>query len=268
MVTQNTPASNDQLPDYANWVPRGMVIGFAAGSVALAGCALAAKAAKAPRYVAATIAAAAAGTGAAALYTAALYQAFSYKGKRKLSKQIVEGTAAYVDLPEGGVCLDVGCGSGALAIAVAKRNPQARVIGVDRWGAEYASFSKDLCERNAAAEGVSNTSFMPGDATELPFVDESFDAVTSNYVYHNVTGANKQELLRETLRCLKKGGTFAIHDIISPMRYGDMEQFCQSLRDEGYQDVRMIPTDNGLFMSKLEGTLLSLSGSSLLVGTK
>ena len=32
---------------------------------------------------------------------------------------------------------------------------------------------------------------------------------------------NKQELLLETLRVLKKGGTFAIHDLMSERRYGD-----------------------------------------------
>ena len=39
-------------------------------------------------------------------------------------------------------------------------------------------------------------------------------------------------LLRETLRVLKKGCTFAIHDLMEPARYGDMEEFvalrCQS----------------------------------------
>ncbi len=73
-----------------------------------------------------------------------MYRAFDYNGKRRMAKQIIEGTAEYVKLPEGGNCLDVGCGSGALAIAVAKRNPGCKVIGVDRWGKEYASFSKTL----------------------------------------------------------------------------------------------------------------------------
>ncbi len=36
--------------------------------------------------------------------------------------------------------------------------------GIDRWGKEYASFSKQLCENNSEAEGVDNTSFAQGDA--------------------------------------------------------------------------------------------------------
>jgi len=142
------------------------------------------------------------------------------------------------------------------------------MVGIDRWGAEYASFSKVLCERNAEAEGVSNVSFEKGDAVHLDFPDETFDAVTSNYVYHNISGVDKQELLRETLRVLKKGGTFAIHDLMSKMRYGDMERFAQELRDEGYQEVELIHTDDGLFMSKMEATRMMLRGSTILRGVK
>ena len=197
-----------------------------------------------------------------------MHKQFSYDGKRKMSKQIIDGVAEYVKLPEGGTGLDVGCGSGALTIACAKRNAGAKMVGLDRWGKEYASFSKKLCEDNSEAEGVTNTSFTNGDAIHLDYDDESFDAVTSNYVYHNITGKDKQDLLRETLRVLKKGGTFAIHDIMSRSRYGDMEAFIDELKSEGYEEVRLIHTDDGMFMSKVEAAWMGLSGSCLLVGKK
>ena len=196
------------------------------------------------------------------------YRSFSYDGKRKLSKQIIDGTAKHITLPEGGVGLDVGCGSGALTIACAKRNPQGKMIGIDRWGKEYASFSLPLCEKNAAAEGVRNASFRRGNAVKLDFPDESFDAVTSNYVYHNITGKDKQQLLLETLRVLKKGGTFAIHDLMSPRRYGDMQTFVQKLRDMGYERVELIDTTGGSLMTPKEAKRLMLHGSILLVGRK
>ena len=103
---------------------------------------------------------------------------------------------------------------------------------------------------------------------KLDYPDECFDAVTSNYVYHNIAGVNKQDLLRETLRVLKKGGTFAIHDIMSKARYGDMEKFVDELRNQGYEEVNLIHTDNGLFMSKSEARRMMLTGSALLVGRK
>lgn len=196
------------------------------------------------------------------------YNAFSFGGKRQLSRKIIEGTAEYIVLSENGIGLDIGCGSGALTIACAKRNPQGHMVGVDRWGKDYAEFSLKLCESNATAEKVCNISFQKGDATKLPFDDESFDAVTSNYVYHNITGVDKQKLLTETLRVLKKGGTFAIHDLMSKSRYGDMEAFCQRLREMGYAEVRLIDTTEGMFMSKKEAKRLMLQGSMLLVGRK
>ena len=179
-----------------------------------------------------------------------------------------EGVAEYVTLPEGGRGLDVGCGSGALTIACAKRNPQGQMLGVDRWGPEYASFSKELCERNAAAEGVENVTFERGNAVRLDYPDESFDVVTSNYVYHNIPSRDRQKLLMETLRVLKKGGAFAIHDIMTPSRYGDMEAFAESLRQKGYEKVELIDTSHGLFMSPGEAKWLALAGSVLLTGRK
>ena len=197
-----------------------------------------------------------------------LYSRFSYNGKRPLSKKIIESVAEYVKMKDGETGLDVGCGSGALTIAVAKRNPEAKMTGIDRWGKEYASFSKKLCEYNAEAEGVNNVNFMNGDAVKLDFPDESFDFVTSNYVYHNISGVNKQELLLETLRVLKKGGGFAIHDIMSYSRYGDMEGFIHKLKEMGYKEARLIHTDDGTLIGKTEAVVLGLKGSAVLIGVK
>ena len=198
-----------------------------------------------------------------------LYRAFDYNGKRKLAKVIIEGTADYVKIPDGGVGLDVGCGSGALTIACAKKNPKATMVGCDIWSGTYKSeFSKALCEDNAKLEGIENVRFEEGNAVNLPFEDESFDAVTSNYVYHNISGQNKQKLLLETFRVLKKGGVFVIHDLMSKSRYGDMNKFIEKLKKDGYEDVQLIDTTGGLFMDHKESLLLGLHGSTLLIGRK
>lgn len=250
--------------DYKNWVPKGMIYGFGAAAAGLAAVVGIVK--KGP--ISAILSAGALGCGMFTTWCIYANSQFSYDGKRKLSKQIVEGTAEYITLPEDGVGLDVGCGSGALTIACAKRNPQGSMVGIDRWGPEYASFCQELCEKNAEAEGICNVTFQKGDACKLDFTDETFDAVTSNYVYHNITGKNKQALLRETLRVLKKGGTFAIHDLMEPARYGDMEKFVEELKAEGYEDVQLIKTANGRFMNSGEAKLMMLAGSTLLVGKK
>ena len=257
-------------PDYRNWMPKGMIYSFLGGAV---GCAAAAVVlylllnGTLRTVLTIVFAAAAVILCALTVWAVLMHRAFDYHGKRQMSRQIIEGTAAKVKLPAGGKCLDVGCGSGALAIAVARRNPRAQVVGIDRWGKEYASFNKKLCESNAKAEGATNTRFQQGDATHLDFPDETFDAVVSNYVYHNIPGKRQQYLL-ETLRTLKKGGTFALHDIFSKSKYGDMQTFVKKLRDMGYQRVELIDTTDGKFMKKSEAGWMALSGSALLTGRK
>lgn len=257
-------------PDYKNWMPKGMIYSFLGGAIGCAAVAiilsLLLKGTLKTVLVIAFAVLAVVFCGMT-VWAVLMHRAFSYDGKRQMSRQIIEGTAAHLKLPAGGRCLDVGCGSGALAIAVARRNPQAEIVGIDRWGKEYASFSKQLCERNAGAEGVKNTSFQQGDATHLDFPDECFDAVVSNYVYHNIPG-DRQNYLLETLRTLKKGGTFALHDIFSKSKYGDMQAFVRQLRDMGYQRVELIDTTDGMYMTKFEATWMALSGSALLTGIK
>ncbi len=261
-------------PDYRNWMPKGMVLGTLSGALGCLGLAAVCGGTGLIRNktmkgaAAGVLLVAGATAGGAALWMALLYRAFSYDGKRRMSRQIIEGIADFVTLPEGGVGLDVGCGSGALTIACARRNPQARFIGIDRWGREYASYSRPLCESNAQAEGVSNTQFRKGDALRLNFPDGSFDAVTSNYVYHNIPRSDRQAILLETLRVLKKGGIFTLHDIFSRAKYGDMQAFVQKLRAMGYEQVELIDTTKGMFMSPTEAGWMALSGSALLVGKK
>lgn len=47
-----------------------------------------------------------------------------------------------------------------------------------------------------------------------------------------------------------------------------MQSFVQTLKDMGYEEVRLIPTTDGMFMSKFESVWMGLSGSALLVGKK
>ena len=262
-------------PNYKNWMPKGMIWGTLAGSIGCLALTLlfglsgwladsTLKTVLVVAFLVITVALA-----CVTLWMALMHRTFSYDGKRQMSRSVIEGVARRVVLPSSGRGLDVGCGSGALAIAVAKCNPQAQVTGIDRWGAEYSSFSKTLCEENALIEGVGDrTSFAKGNAVQLDFPDETFDAVFSNYVYHNIPSRNRQAILLETLRVLKKGGSFAIHDIFSRQKYGDMQAFVQQLKDMGYEHVELIDTTDGLFMTHWEATWMALTGSAILVGKK
>lgn len=261
-------------PDYKNWVPKGMVAGvLGAAALSCAGTIVFAATGMISNGILRILLSAVFGTAFVvcagfSVWCVGAYNAFSYRGRRKLSQKIIEGLAGYVSTPDGGKILDVGCGSGALTIACAKRNPGATVTGLDRWGKEYASYSKQRCESNARAEGVANTVFVKGDAVKLNYCDGSFDAVTSNYVYHNVPVKDRQSLLLETLRVLKRGGVFAIHDLMTPQKYGDMRTFAEALKKQGYQKVALIDTTNGMFMDQKEAKRLMLKGSTILYGIK
>ena len=80
--------------------------------------------------------------------------------------------------------------------------------------------------------------------------------------------ADRQALLLETLRVLKKGGVFAINDNMKPRAYGDMEAFAQELRDMGYEDVRLIDTATEVFGSRRRAGMMMLGDSRMLVGRK
>lgn len=185
-----------------------------------------------------------------------------------MMEQVHHTVLSHLDYDGKGKLLDVGCGSGALSIRAALTWPETKVTGIDYWGAAYG-YGRAMCEKNAAGEGVdSRCTFQHGDANKLDFPDECFDAVVSNYVYHNITGADKQALLLESLRVLKKGGVFALNDEMKPRMYGDMEAFAQKLRDMGYQEVRLVDTATEVFGSRRRAAMMMLGDSRMLVGRK
>ena len=98
-------------PDYKNWMPKGMIYSFLGGTI---GCGIVAiilalllKGTLKTALVIAFAAAAVIFCGLT-LWAVLMHRAFSYDGKRQMSRQIIEGTAAHVKLPAGGKCLDVG----------------------------------------------------------------------------------------------------------------------------------------------------------------
>ena len=74
------------------------------------------------------------------------YNALTYDGERKLSKQIVEGIAKCVTIPNGGFELDVRCGSDALTIASAKNNSNAKMLELI-YGVKSIMHLANLCAR-------------------------------------------------------------------------------------------------------------------------
>jgi pimeloyl-ACP methyl ester carboxylesterase/ubiquinone/menaquinone biosynthesis C-methylase UbiE len=112
--------------------------------------------------------------------------------------------------------LDLGCGRGAVLVALARRLPGGHVTGLDIWDrADQSGNAKATTQRNAAAEGVAGrVTVETGDIRYLPFPAGSFDVVTSSLVLHNLRSpADRSQVLADALRVLKPGGRLLVADI-------------------------------------------------------
>ena len=104
-------------------------------------------------------------------------------------------------LQPGESVLDVGCGTGTLAIA-AKRGvgPAGTVYGIDASPEMIARASKKAMK--AGVEVI----FKDGLAESLPFPDARFDVVLSSVMLHHLPRTARQQALREMRRVLTPGG--------------------------------------------------------------
>lgn len=89
--------------------------------------------------------------------------------------------------------LEIGCGPGALAESLQRWYPHTQVVGIDR-DSNFIDFAK-----NQAPHII----FLEGDATKLPFVDNSFDVTISNTVAEHI---EPSEFYGEQRRVLKENG--------------------------------------------------------------
>jgi SAM-dependent methyltransferase len=113
--------------------------------------------------------------------------------------------------------LDVGCGRGLLLIGAARRLTTGNAIGLDHWLAGALTGNRpEAVIDNARIEGVLNRiELKQGDVRQLPFSDDSFDVVVSDFLLHEVTNRTEREqMLREIVRVLEPGGRLALLDFI------------------------------------------------------
>jgi SAM-dependent methyltransferase len=104
--------------------------------------------------------------------------------------------------------LDVGCGVGGTTRCLAKEFG-CRVTGIDLTD-EYCRAAVTLSAKIGLAHLVD---YRQGDATKLPFDDQSFDVVWTEHVAMNIP--DKARLYAEMYRVLKPGGTLAIYDVLA-----------------------------------------------------
>ena len=112
-------------------------------------------------------------------------------------------------LQSGERALDVGCGTGTLAIDVQSRVGTAgRVYGIDPGTHQIARARAKAARRRAPIE------FQVGVIEELPFADQIFDVVFSTLMMHHLPAPLKRQGLGEIARVLKPGGRLVIADFV------------------------------------------------------
>ena len=104
--------------------------------------------------------------------------------------------------------LDIGSGIGGTSRCLAKEFG-CRVTGIDLTD-EYCRAAAMLSAKIGLAHLVD---FHQGDATDLPFDDQTFDVVWTEHVAMNIP--DKTRLYKEMHRVLKPGGTLAIYDVLA-----------------------------------------------------
>lgn len=116
-------------------------------------------------------------------------------------------------LKPGESVLDVGCGTGTLAI-VARRHvgPAGDVAGIDASPEMLAR-----AERKAKRAGAA-VLFKRATAQALPFPDAQFDAVFATVMFHHLPRKGREECAGEMRRVMKPGGRVLVVDFVAPVQ--------------------------------------------------
>ena len=131
---------------------------------------------------------------------AIFYNATVAKVLRKPETKIANDVAEKMG---NGIILDLGSGTGYLAIEIARRSPSLQVYGID--------LSRQMVKiARRQARGVDNAQFVFGNAAELPFKDSSIDLVVSTGASHHWKAPRL--VFEECYRVLKAGKEAWIYD--------------------------------------------------------
>ena len=141
------------------------------------------------------------------------YDALNHLLSLNIDKVWRRKTAKAVAKSQPKTVLDLATGTADLAIAVAKRNPQAHIIGMD-----ISEKMLDIGKAKIKKQELENQiELCFGDAAALPFEEGNFDAITVAFGVRNFKDLEKG--LSEIHRVLKPGGQAVILEFSMPERF-------------------------------------------------
>jgi ubiquinone/menaquinone biosynthesis C-methylase UbiE len=133
-----------------------------------------------------------------------LYDPFTWLlGVPRVHRRLVE----LAGIEPGHRVLEIGCGTGNLALRAQRMHPDAEVVGLDP-----DPLALERARRKADRAGLP-VRWDRGKAGELPYPDESVDRVLSALMFHHLDDAEKKSALAEVRRVLRPGGQLHLVDI-------------------------------------------------------
>lgn len=169
--------------------------------------------------------------------------------------------------------LDLCCGTGDLTLAIAK-NARARhgvplqntpiLVGAD-YCVPFLEYAEEKAKRffacaqndNVPMAGMTNLQFVEADAANLPFDDNTFDAVGISFAFRNLTyqNLNSGKHLSEILRVLKPGGKFVLIETSQPQNFVIRKLF--------HLYMRIIPIVAGTLLGQNKSAYSYFAGSTI-----
>ena len=150
----------------------------------------------------------------AIIHRATAYDALTWLLALGRERRFRERLLAPMRLHPGDALVDVGCGTGTLAL-IAKEQVGApgRVAGVDA--------SPEMIERarHKARRKHLDVHFEQADAKQLPFPDGAFDVAISTVTLHHIRRSDRVSVVAEMTRVLKPGGRLMLADFVFGKRH-------------------------------------------------
>jgi ubiquinone/menaquinone biosynthesis C-methylase UbiE len=162
----------------------------------------------------------------------------SFGAARRIDQRAAELLLPYAP----GTLLDVGCGTGALTMALRRHHPAAEVIGVDP-----GEVMLEQARRKAVRAGL-DIDFRVGRGQQLPVDDAAVDAVTISLALHHFPADDVPLALAEMLRVLRPGGVLLVVELapvgrlarrLSPHAHEhQLARYAGLVREAGFTGVR------------------------------
>lgn len=149
-----------------------------------------------------------------------------------------EKTISMAGVNTGDCILDIGCGTGTLALAIKRRTgPSGKVFGID-----IISGMIEISKRKAEKEGE-DVSFGLGSINNIPFPNEMFDVIFCSFMIFHMSEGVRLKGIAEIRRVLKPQGRVLVVDLASPV---------DSLLETGVKDGSLQPHDVRELLSLME----------------